>query len=208
MKKTIQALVLGALLCVTLAMVLQAAPADETNKAAANVAATTAAVKTEAKAEPNTLALVLAYIGFGLMIGLSGAGSAIGCSIGGSATVGALKKRDDAFGSYMLLAALPGTQGLYGFGGFFILSGVIGAQAGGWAAITILQGAAILGAGIFMGLACLISAIKQGQVCADGIAGIASGHDVFGKTMILAVFPELYAIVSFAAAFLVSGFIK
>ena len=52
MKKTIQALVLGALLCVTLAMVLQAAPADETNKAAANVAATTAAVKTEAKAEP------------------------------------------------------------------------------------------------------------------------------------------------------------
>ncbi|HPH02109.1 MAG TPA: V-type ATP synthase subunit K [Spirochaetota bacterium] len=154
------------------------------------------------------MALVLAYIGFGLMIGLSGAGSAIGCSIGGSATVGALKKRDDAFGSYMLLAALPGTQGLYGFGGFFILSGVIGAQAGGWAAITILQGAAILGAGIFMGLACLISAIKQGQVCADGIAGIASGHDVFGKTMILAVFPELYAIVSFAAAFLVSGFIK
>ena len=207
MKKAIQALVLGALLCVTLAVVIQAAPADETNQTGVTSTNTAATQPTLAKAEPNAMALVLAYIGFGLMVGLSGSGSAIGCSIGGSATVGALKKREDAFGSYMLLAALPGTQGLYGFGGFFILSGVIGAQAGGWAAMTILQGAAILGAGIFMGLACLVSAIKQGQVCADGIAGIASGHDVFGKTMILAVFPELYAIVSFAAAFLVSGFI-
>lgn len=205
MKKTIQALVLSALLCATLALVLQAAPADETNSMAENVATKTASVATTST---DSLALVLAYIGFGLMVGLSGAGSAIGCSIGGSATVGALKKRDDAFGSYMLLAALPGTQGLYGFGGFFILSGVIGAQAGGWGAVTVLQGAAILGAGVFMGIACLVSAIKQGQVCADGIAGIASGHDVFGKTMILAVFPELYAIVSFAAAFLVSGFIR
>lgn len=205
MKKTIQALVLSALLCATLALVLQAAPADETNSMAENVATKTASVATTST---DSLALVLAYIGFGLMVGLSGAGSAIGCSIGGSATVGALKKRDDAFGSYMLLAALPGTQGLYGFGGFFILSGVIGTQAGGWGAVTVLQGAAILGAGVFMGIACLVSAIKQGQVCADGIAGIASGHDVFGKTMILAVFPELYAIVSFAAAFLVSGFIR
>ena len=205
MKKMIQTMAIGALCCCAFALVAQAAPAESTNAAATSAVQAQTALP---KQEPNTLALVLAYIGFGLMVGLSGAGSAIGCVSGGSATVGALKKKDDAFGSYMLLSALPGTQGLYGFGGFFILSGVINAQPGGWNAITILQGSAILGAGIFMGLACLISAIKQGQVCADGIAGIAAGHDVFGKTMILAVFPELYAIVSFAAAFLISGFIK
>jgi V/A-type H+-transporting ATPase subunit K len=165
------------------------------------------AAPTAAPVKDNTLALVLAYIGFGLMVGMAGSGSAIGCASGGSATVGALKKKDDAFGSYMLLSALPGTQGLYGFGGFFILSNAINSQAGGWSALSTLQGAAVLGAGVMMGLACLISAIKQGQVCADGIAGIAGGHDVFGKTMILAVFPELYAIVSFAATFLISGFI-
>ncbi len=56
------------------------------------------------------------------MVGLSGTGSAIGVVIGGNATVGALKKKDDAFGSYMLLSALPGTQGLYGFAGFFIIN--------------------------------------------------------------------------------------
>ena len=159
------------------------------------------------KAVSNTTALVLAYIGFGLMVGLAGSGSAIGVVTGGSATVGALKKKD-AFGSYMLLSALPGTQGLYGFGGFFILSSAITAQTGGWAAITTLQGAAILGAGLMLGIAGLVSGIKQGEVCANGIAAIASGHDVFGKTMILAVFPELYAIVAFAATFLISGFIK
>jgi V/A-type H+-transporting ATPase subunit K len=39
---------------------------------------------------------------------------------------------------------------------------------------------------------------------ANGIVGISSGYDVFGKTMILAVYPELYAIVSFAVTFLIS----
>ena len=49
------------------------------------------------------------------------------------------------------------------------------------------------------------SAIRQGQVCANGIAGIGSGYDVFGKTLILAAFPELYAIVSLAAVFMIGG---
>ena len=146
-------------------------------------------------------ALILAYIGVGLMVGLSGVGSAIGVSICGNATIGALKKNDTAFGNYMLLSALPGTQGLYGFAGFFIInsSGVV--KDG----MTMLQGMAILSAGFILGLVCLISAIQQGKVCANGIAGIGAGYDVFGRTMVLAVFPELYAIVAFAATFLISG---
>jgi V/A-type H+/Na+-transporting ATPase subunit K len=146
-------------------------------------------------------ALILAYIGLGLMVGLSGVGSAIGVSIGGNATIGALKKNDAAFGNYMLLSALPGTQGLYGFAGFFIVnsSGVITES------MTVLQGMAILAAGFILGLVCLISAIQQGRVCANGIAGIGAGYDVFGRTMVLAVFPELYAIVAFATTFLISS---
>jgi len=146
-------------------------------------------------------AIVLAYIGLGLMIGLAGVGSAVGVSIGGNATIGALKKNEDAFGSYMLLSALPGTQGLYGFAGFFIInsSGVMAQN------ITMLQGMAILAAGFALGIVSLISAIRQGQICANGIAGIGSGYDVFGKTMVLAVFPELYAIVAFAATFLINA---
>lgn len=148
-------------------------------------------------------AVVLAYIGLALMIGLAGIGSAIGVSIGGSATIGALKKNDEAFGSYMLLSALPGTQGLYGFGGFFIINAKLTADF--IANMTMGQGIAIFAAGFALGLVGLVSAIKQGQVCANGIAGIGSGYDVFGKTMVLAVFPELYAIVAFAATFIISG---
>lgn len=147
-----------------------------------------------------TLALILTYVGLALMVGLSGVGSAYGVTMAGNAAIGSLKKNDEAFGNYMLLSALPGTQGLYGFAGFFVInnSGVISPD------MTILQGAAIFGAGLALGLVALLSAIRQGSICANGIAAIGSGYDVFGKTMILAVFPELYAIVAFAATFLIS----
>lgn len=146
------------------------------------------------------LPVVLAYTGLALMLVLAGIGSAIGVSMGGNATVGALKKNPDAFGNYMLLSALPGTQGLYGFAGFFVINsqGVI--QTG----MTMIQGVAILAAGVALGFVGLFSAIKQGGVTSNGIAAIGSGHDVFGNTMILAVFPELYAIIAFAATFLIS----
>ncbi len=152
-----------------------------------------------------TTAVILAYIGLGLMVGLAGCGSAIGVSIGGNATIGALKKNEEAFGSYMLLSSLPGTQGLYGFAGFFIINNILVAGDNPiLATLTIGQGAAILAAGLALGLVGLLSAMRQGQVCASGIAGISSGYDVFGKTMVLAVFPELYAIVAFAATFIIS----
>ena len=142
--------------------------------------------------------IILAYIGVGLMIGLAGIGSALGVSIGGNASLGALKKNPDAFGNYLVLSALPGTQGLYGFMGYFILQGFLTPQ------ISWLQAGAIFGAGLALGFVALISAIKQGQVCANGIASIGAGYNVFGNTLILAVFPELYAIIAFAATFLIS----
>jgi len=143
--------------------------------------------------------IILAYIGVGLMIGLAGIGSAFGVSMGGNAAIGALKKNEDAFGNYLVLSALPGTQGLYGFMGYFILQDVLAPG------ISWLQAGAVFGAGLALGFVALLSAIRQGQVCANGIAAIGSGYNVFGNTLILAVFPELYAIIAFAATFLISG---
>ena len=147
----------------------------------------------------NALPLTLAFIGVGLLIGLPGIGSAIGTAVGGMATVGALKKGQGNFGSYLVLAALPGTQGLYGFGAYFIMQELLTDQ------LTLFQGAGIMGAGIGLGLASLMSGIYQGRVCASGIDSIGSGHQVFGQTLIMAVFPELYAIVAFAGVFLIRG---
>ena len=146
-----------------------------------------------------TTALVLAYIGIALMIGLCGIGSALGVTYGGNATVGAMKKNDEAFGNYLVLSAMPGTQGLYGFLGYFLLQGVLTPE------IAMNQALAVFSCGLFLGVVGLVSAIRQGQVCANGMAAIGQGYDVFSKTLIFAVFPELYAIVALAGVFLISG---
>ena len=73
----------------------------------------------------STTAIILGYLGVALMVGLSGVASCIGTSIAGMASVGAMKKNGGAFGSYMILSAIPGSQGLYGFVGYFIIKGFL-----------------------------------------------------------------------------------
>jgi len=148
------------------------------------------------------VAVILAYTGLAIMIALSGIGSSIGVVMGGNATLGAMKKEPDKFGNYMILAALPGTQGLYGFGGYFVIDKLYGLIT---PEITMFNGVAVLSMGLFLGFVALISAIQQGKVVSNGISAIGSGHDVFGNTLILAVFPELYAIIAFAATFLIAS---
>lgn len=146
--------------------------------------------------------LLIAYLGVTLMLALSGIGSAYGVTIAGNASIGALKKDDSAFGNFLVLTALPGTQGLYGFAGYFMFEKIFNVLSPD---ITAFQAAAVLGAGMSLGLIGLFSAIRQGQICANGIAAIGQGHKVFGNTLILAVFPELYAIVALAATFLIAS---
>ena len=143
--------------------------------------------------------LLIAYLGIAIMVGLSGIGSAYGVTIAGNAAIGGLKKDPQIFGNALILSAMPGTQGLYGFAGFFMFQNSFGLLT---PEITAIQASTVLGSGIACGLACLFSGIRQGQVCANGIAAIAQGHKVFGNTLVLVVFPELYAIISLALVFL------
>lgn len=146
--------------------------------------------------------LFLAYLGIGLMIGLAGTGSAYGVTISGNAAIGALKKDQSKWGNFIVLVALPGTQGLYGFAGYFMFQTIFGILTPD---ITAIQAAAVFGGGLALGLVGLFSAIRQGGICASGISAIGSGYDVFSNTLILAVFPELYAIVALAGVFLIGS---
>ena len=141
--------------------------------------------------------LLIAYIGIALMVGLSGLGSVFGLTICGNTVVGALKKRPDAMGIYILLSALPSTQGIYGFVGYFLLQSFL------TVGITALQAAAIFGAGLALGIVALFSAIRQGQVCANGVAATGAGHNVTAGTMIMAAFPEFYAILALLVLILI-----
>lgn len=136
------------------------------------------------------------------MITLAGIGSAYGVTIVGNAAIGAGKKVDGKFGNFLVLTALPGTQGLYGFAGYFMFQNIFNILT---PEITFVQAMATLAAGLSLGFVGLLSAIRQGQVCANGVVSIGQGHDAFSNTLILAVFPELYAIVALAAAFLMGS---
>ena len=142
--------------------------------------------------------IMLAYIGAALAIGVSGAASSCGVAITGNAAIGAMKKNPDAFGNYLILAALPGTNGLYGFLSYYLLSGFL------VPGITMFQATAIFGAGLAVGGVSIWASLRQASISANGIAAIGSGHDLFGKSLILAAFPELYAIIAVAATFLIS----
>ena len=143
--------------------------------------------------------ILLAYLGIALMTGLTFIGSSYGVTICGNAVVGAMKKNPDALGTYIALSALPSSQGLYGFVGYFMMQKFLVDS------ITMLNATAVFGAGLVLGFAGLFSAIRQAEVCANGIAAIGQGHNVFSNTLILAVFPELYAIVALAATFLIGS---
>ncbi len=134
---------------------------------------------------------ILGYLGMGLMLALSGIGSSIGTTIAGNAAEGALKVNPEKSGNYMVLSALPATQGIYGFVAFFM-----------WlnADLTGIGGPIMFGVGLAVGLACLISAIRQGMVCANGIVGVSQGHNVFVNTLIYAALPEFYAILGLVGA--------
>ena len=136
---------------------------------------------------------ILGYIGLASMLALSMIGSAIGTTIAGNAAEGALKKNPEKSSGYMILSAMPATQGLYGFIAFLIWMSKDFATDG----ITLFV------VGLAVGVVCLFSAIRQGQVCANGIINISQGHDVQTNTMIYAAFPEFYAILGLIAALMV-----
>ena len=141
------------------------------------------------------LGLALAYAGIFLAV-MAGIGSAIGVGIAGEAASGVVTEEPSRFVPALVLQALPGTQGIYGFVVGFLLLGkldLIHTTAQGWlfllAALPIFLGG-------------LISAIYQGKVCASAINMIAKRPDELAKGIIFAVVVEFYAILAFLGSFL------
>jgi len=146
--------------------------------------------------------LILAYVGVLIMTGFSFAISVLGTTICGNTVIGSMKKNPDAFGSYVALSALPSSQGLYGFVGYFMVQPLLVST------ITTFQAWAIVILGVLLAFANFFSGLRQSKVCAHGIKEIGDGHDVFAVTLVLAVFPELYAILALLVTILVSGMIQ
>jgi len=134
-----------------------------------------------------------ALIGGGTAAVLGGIGSAMGITIAAGTASGILSEDDTKFGQLLPIAAMPGTQGIYGFIAavlvvvfFDILGGTVNLEGiAGFQIFLACQPVAWL---------CLISAIYQGRT-GSSAAGIVAA----GKRAPALVFPalvETYAILS------------
>jgi V/A-type H+-transporting ATPase subunit K len=138
---------------------------------------------------------------------LGGIGSAWGVAIAGEAASGVLTEDPEKFGRLLVMVALPGTQGFYGFlGGFYIMM-KIGLLTGA-SPVSFSSGLQLLFAALPVGLTCLVSGIYQGKAAASGIHLIAKRPEEMGKAIIMPAMVETYAVIGLLATILmVSGIV-
>ena len=102
------------------------------------------------------IGLVIALLGIALAVVLAGFGSIIAVGSVGQTSNGVMSEEPDLFGKLLLLTALPGTQGIYGFLAGFIGIFRLGLLGGGAdAPWRLLREAGATTNGIEFFLACL-----------------------------------------------------
>ena len=137
----------------------------------------------------------LAVLGAAIAAFLACMGSAKGVGIVGEAASGLLAEDPTKFGKALILNALPGTQGIYGFVTAFLILYKIGFFTEGMnVALTQTSGMFYLLAALPIGIVGYSSALRQGRVAATGISLIAKRPGEVGKAITSAALVETYAI--------------
>jgi V/A-type H+-transporting ATPase subunit K len=132
-------------------------------------------------------------------------GSTLGMGYAGRASSAVLAERPELFGKIMIMAALPGSQGIYGFVGAFLILNAAGLMGAGESTLTMAQGVQYLLVGLPIGLSGLFSGMFQGSVAATGISTIAKDDSLSGKAIILAALVETWAIFGLLIGFILLG---
>ncbi len=154
------------------------------------------------------LGFTLAIFGGALAVVLGGIGSAIGVGLAGQASSGVMSEDPEKFGSLLLLVALPGTQGIYGFLSAFLVMLKLGLVGEALKSLTIYQGWQVLIACLPVAFASLVSGIHQGKVCASGVYMVAKQPKDLMKPVIMAALVETYAVLGLLITILLLNGIK
>lgn len=144
---------------------------------------------------------VITIFGAAVAAFLSGMGSAIGVRAGGVAAAGVTSEKPELFGKLLVLQALPGTQGIYGFLTAVLILVQSGLMSGG-AVESVSQGWAYFFAGLPIGILGLVSAIYQGKVAVAAIHMTAKQPEATGKGITMTVLVETYAILALLVSLL------
>jgi V/A-type H+-transporting ATPase subunit K len=154
------------------------------------------------------IGLTLAVLGGALAFVFAGIGSAIGVGLAGQAASGVMSEDPEKFGSLLLLVALPGTQGIYGFLSGFLVMLKLGLTSGTIAKVSMYQGWQILIACLPVAFVGFLSAIHQGKVCAAGVYMVAKQPKDMAKPLVLGALVETYAVLGLLITVLLLNGIK
>ena len=143
-----------------------------------------------------TTGLVIAIIGAFFAAVLPGIGSAYGVQIGGQAAAGVVSEKPELFGKLLVLQALPGTQGIYGFLTAVLIMVRTGLLSGNPVALNTYQGWAFFVAALPMAIVGLLSAISQGKAAVAAIHMTAKQPDSSAKGLTMTALVETYAILA------------
>lgn len=138
--------------------------------------------------------LMLALAGAAIAATLASIGSILGVRTAGQASAGLVAEDPEKFGKVLLLTALPGSQGIYGFLAAIIIANATGILAGEPVDLSVAQGWQLVISSLPVGLTCLFSGAYQGRVAAAGVNVTAKQPDASGKAVILAAIVETYAV--------------
>ncbi len=142
------------------------------------------------------LGLAIALIGAALGAGLAAAGSGKGVGIAGEAAAGVLAEKPDLFGTVLILQALPGTQGFYGFIGAFLILMRLGLLGGSVPNLTLEQGLMVFAVSIPLMIGEYVSGMWQGRASAAALQMVAQKPQTSGQAIIIPALVETYAILS------------
>lgn len=149
-----------------------------------------------------TTGTVIAILGAVIAALLACMGSARGVGIACEAGNAVVAEDPTKAGKALLLEALPGSQGIYGFVTAFMAFMKLGVLGGSLAALSNYQGWFLFISCLPIAIVGYFSAIYQGRVCATGMNILAKKPDDSTKGVTAAALVETYAIFSLLVSLL------
>jgi V/A-type H+/Na+-transporting ATPase subunit K len=135
-----------------------------------------------------------AMMGPALVLGLACIGSAIGCGIGGMATVAVMSRVEENHGKFIGMAAMAATQSILGFVLMVLMRDAI--RNGG---LSPLSG---VGIGVSVGFAFLATSLFIGKCAAAGVQAAAKQPGIIGKCFAILGLVESFSLFAFVFALL------
>lgn len=140
----------------------------------------------------------LAILGAMCAVGFGVWGSSVGIRIASAHSAGIISEKPLSFTPCLILTALPGTQGFYGFICGIYIAMRIGLMSSAEVASQIrpFEGVSLLFIGLLVGVMEYKNAVNMGMACASSINLVGKRPEEFGRSILFPALIETYAVVA------------